>query len=586
MRLITCQCLLILMTSFLPQGECRAQETDNLALLLEVLQGTEDQQFQLDVLRGLSEGLRGRRQASMPKGWESIESKLGQSANTEIRSLTQSLSLTFGSTRALSALRSTLMDTAAELAARRTALDALLGVKDSGLAPFLQILLNDAGLRGAALRGLAAYADAQTPSAILAAYRMLNGAEKRDALNTLASRAAFAKPLLAAVGNGSVPARDLTADVLRQLRSLKNIEIDQELQKVWGVARESAADQQKEIAKYRAIYRAGGSQPGDASRGRVVFARICAQCHTLFEAGGKVGPDLTGSNRGDLEYILQNMVDPNAVIPNEYRTSTVETKDDRIITGLVSKQDEKALTILTANETLVVPRPEVKSVHQGEVSMMPEGLLQPLSDQEVRDLIYYLGRPGQVPLTATADTLSLFFNEKDLTNWDGNTELWKVENGEIVGRSAGLKHNEFLKSQMIFSDFRLIAKVKLTPNRENSGIQFRSEALPNGEVKGYQADMGAGWWGKLYEENGRGVLWNLSGENHIKPDEWNTYEIVAVGEQILSALNGKSCVNVLDGLGAKQGIIAFQIHSGGPLEVRFKELQIELNPKPELKTLR
>lgn len=390
------------MGALLILGQAQAQDQapgSNLAILVEVLNGTDDPQFQLDVLKGLSEGLKGQRQVPMPKGWEQIETRLGQSANTEIRAHAQSLSLTFGSTRALTELRKTLTNNSAELSARRMALDALLGAKDSGLAPLLQQVLKDVSLRAAAVRALAAYEDTQTPASILAVYSSLTTAEKRDALNTLASRAVFAKPLLAAVGRGSVSAKDLTADVVRQLRNLKIAEIDQELQKVWGVARDSNADKQKEIAKYRAVYRAGGSQPGDASRGRVVFARICVQCHTLFEVGGKVGPDLTGSNRADLEYILQNIVDPNAVIPNEYRTSTLETKDERIITGIANAQDEKAVTILTANETLVIPNNEIKSLRQSDVSMMPEGLLLLLNDQEIRDLIYYLGRPGQVPLT-------------------------------------------------------------------------------------------------------------------------------------------------------------------------------------------
>jgi putative heme-binding domain-containing protein len=402
--LITICLISVLMTVLLTPAKLQAQEANNnLAVLVQLISETSDPQFQLDLLKGLSEGLKGRRQVPMPQGWEPIELKLGQSPNTEIRALTQSLSLTFGSTRALAALRKTLTERAAELSARRMALEALLGAKDSNLAPLLQQLLTEAPLRAPAVRALAAYEDSKTPPAILSVYQSLNTAEKKDALNTLASRITFAKFLLSAVGQGSIPAKDLTADVVRQLRNLKNAEIDRDLQKVWGVARDSSADKQQEIAKYRAIYRAGGSTPGDASRGRAVFTRICAQCHMLFDAGGKVGPDLTGSNRGDLEYILQNMVDPNAVIPNEYRTSMIETKDDRIITGIASKQDEKSVTILTANETLIVPRNEIKSSQQSDVSMMPEGLMQGLSDQEVRDLIYYLSRPGQAPLMATPE---------------------------------------------------------------------------------------------------------------------------------------------------------------------------------------
>jgi putative heme-binding domain-containing protein len=334
----------------------------------------------------------------MPNGWETVEAKLGKSENAEIRVRVQSLSLLFGSEGASAALQKTLADSSGALSARRTALESLVTARNAELAPLLQRLLHDPELRGAALRSLAAFEDRGTPAAILEAYPLLSPVEKKDALNTLASRAAYAAPLLQAVEEGKLRARDLTAEIIRQLRNLKSPEVEQLLQKVWGVARESNPDKKKEMEKYRAVYWAGGSQPGDASRGRAVFVRACAQCHVLFDTGGNVGPDLTGSNRSDLDYILQNMVDPNAVIPNEYRSSTLETRDERVLTGIVKKEDNQGVTIATANETLVIPRDEIKSLQQSDISMMPEGLLDPLTEQEVRDLIYYLSRPGQVPL--------------------------------------------------------------------------------------------------------------------------------------------------------------------------------------------
>jgi len=391
--------------------------------------------------------------------------------------------------------------------------------------------------------------------------------------------------LLTAVTAGIVAKKELTAELVRQLRNLKNAELDQEITKVWGVMRDSAGDKQQEIAKFRHIYEAGGSQPGDASRGRAVFARACQQCHTLFDTGGKVGPDLTGSNRGDLDYILQNIVDPNAVIPNDYRAWNLETKDERSISGILKQQDEKSVTIVTANETLIIPRNEIQSLKESALSMMPEGLLQTFNEQEVRDLIYYLRGPAQAPLVATPETAGAFFNGKDLTGWDGDSELWKVENGEIVGRTTtGLKHNEFLKSQMTLEDFRLVLKMKLVPNKENSGVQFRSDRFGDYEMKGPQADAGAGWWGKLYEENGRALLWDKPGEAFVNRDDWNTYEIVAVGGKIRTAINGHVCVDLDDPKISRRGITGLQMHAGGPLEVRFKDLRLELNPKFELLT--
>jgi putative membrane-bound dehydrogenase-like protein len=560
---------------------------DAYAAITDALMRVADREAQaLDMLNGLTEALRGRRSVSMPAGWDKLETKLGASPNAEVRARSQALSLTFGSASALATLKQTLMDSSAAAGARRMAGDALLAAKEPTLAPLLQQLVTDANMRGLALRGLASYDDPRTPAAILNAYPTLNDASKRDALSTLSSRASFAKPLLEAVSDGRVPRKDLTAEIVRQLRGLKNPDLDQLIVKVWGVMRDSAADKQKDIAKYRHIFEAGGSQPGDASRGRGVFARTCQQCHTLFDTGGKVGPDLTGSNRGDLDYLLQNIVDPNAVIPNDYKAWNLETTDDRSISGILKQQDDKAVTLVTANETLVIPRSEIKSLKESELSMMPEGLLQPLADQEVRDLLYYLRSPAQALMPVGADMTSAFFNGKDLAGWEGDMSLWKVENGEIVGHTAaGIKHNEFLKNKMDLEDFRLVVKIKLVPDGANSGIQFRSEKFGEYEMKGPQADVGAGWWGKLYEENGRAILSDKSGEPYLKKEDWNTYEVLAVGSKIRTAINGHVCVDLDDPKISRHGMIGLQVHSGGPTDVRFKEFQLELNPKFELSTV-
>jgi putative heme-binding domain-containing protein len=350
------------------------------------------------MLAGLSAALKGQRNVPMPKGWESVESKLAGSANAEARTLAQTLSLTFGSQKALAGLRQTLGDSSAPAAPRRAALDALVSAKAAGLAELLRSLLRDPDVRGPALRALAGYNDPQTPEAIIASYGSFDAAQKRDALNTLVSRPAFARPLLAAIADGKLSSKDLTADIIRQLRGLKDDDVQQLLTKVYGAVREASADKKAEMEKYRRIYAAGYSQPGDGGRGRVLYNKVCAQCHTLFDTGGKVGPDITGANRADLNYLLETILDPNAVIPNEYRTSEIETKDGRSLTGIVKVMGDKTVLFQTATELLTIPREDIASQRQTELSMMPEGLLAPLNDQEVRDLIYYVTRPGQVPL--------------------------------------------------------------------------------------------------------------------------------------------------------------------------------------------
>ena len=379
-------------------------DDDPLPALVQVLKENDDPQFHYDVLKGMSEGLRGRRGVKMPAGWDELSAKLSKSPNLQVRELAQSLSLTFGSASALASLRQVAMDPKAQPVARKSALESLLQTKDPSLSSALLQLVHDPAIRGPALRGLANYDDQKIPTTILGIYSTLTPSEKKDALNTLVSRLTFARPLLAAVGTKSIPGRDLTADIVQQLRHFKDKEINQQVEKFWGVARESEADKLAEIAKYKTMIQVQG--PGNAAHGRVVFSRICQQCHTLFDTGGKVGPDITGSNRSDLDYVLQNVIDPNAVIPNDYRTSTLETKDDRVITGIVTRQDDNAVTIVVPGEDIVVPRNEIQLLTQGEVSMMPEGLLQAMTETEVRDLVAYLKSPSQVPLPPKAEAVS------------------------------------------------------------------------------------------------------------------------------------------------------------------------------------
>jgi putative heme-binding domain-containing protein len=365
---------------------------------------------------------------------------------------------------------------------------------------------------------------------------------------------------------------------------LPDEELKKQIAEVWGIVRDTPEDKAREIRRYRGMIAAKQATPDDLPLGRAVFAKTCQQCHTLFGSGAKVGPDLTGSNRADLAYLLSNVIDPSEVVAKEYQPNLIATKDGRVITGLVLKKENAVLTIATATETVTLPESDIDEMKQADKSMMPDDILKQLSDDDVRALVAYLASPAQVPMLATADSVKSFWNGADLTGWDGEAELWSVERGEdgaaeIVGKTPGLKRNAFLRSHLLVEDFRLTLRMKLTPNTANSGIQFRSEPLPGGEMRGPQADIGAGWWGKLYEENGRGLLWDKSGEAHVRPGEWNDYEVVATGNRIRTFINGRPCVDLDDSAVARRGIIALQLHSGGPTEVRFRDLTLELNPK-------
>lgn len=531
------------------------------------------------LLREMTTGLQGRRRLPMPKPWPALAAELAKVDDAELRAAVEGLSLTFGDTQAVAKLEATLLDAQASPERRRQALTSLVKAGVDGLAPKLIGLLTDADMRAAALRSLAAYDDPAASVAVLGIYATLPAEEKRDALSTLSSRVSYAKALLDAVEQNKVARTDLSADLVRQLRNLKNASLESRIREVWGAVQDTPEERQKLIREYARLVTAPQPRRPDLSLGRAVFAKSCAQCHRLFGAGGKIGPELTGSNRANLDYLLSNILDPSGLIGRDYIPHVLETADGRVLTGLVRDETPTALTLITATETLVVPKDEIDSREPSKKSMMPEDILKPLSDEEVRALVTYLASPQQVPILATPENVKSLFNGRDLAGWTGDTALWSVENGELVGKSSGLQNNEFLVSDLTAGDFRLTLEVKLIGDRGNSGVQFRSEAQPNGGVRGYQADVGPGWWGKLYEEHGRGLLWPESGEAYLHKGDWNRYEIVAVGGRVRTLLNGKVCVDLADPAGAKRGVFALQLHSGGPTEVRFRNLQLELNPK-------
>jgi hypothetical protein len=180
------------------------------------------------------------------------------------------------------------------------------------------------------------------------------------------------------------------------------------------------------------------------------------------------------------------------------------------------------------------------------------------------------------------------FNGKDLTGFDANPKFWSVDKdaGEIVGKATENHDYDYLTTQKAVADFRLVLKIKLTPNKENSGVQVRSSRIGKVHMKGPQFDVGQGWWGHIYDEHGLALVTKTNGEKFVKIDDWNTYEIVCVGSRFMSALNGNKVQDFENDKLSKRGIIGIQLHAGGPQEVRLKDISLELNPKAELITVK
>lgn len=388
-----------------------ADEQPDLGPLINLLVEIDDDEVCLDLLRGMRDGIRGRRNLKPPAQWARAYSKLSKVANKDVREQVQFLALAFGHEPAIKKLKATMFDAEAAADLRRESLQLLAQHEIAGLDADLYRLLDDDVMRAAAIRGLASYTNVNTPDRLLRRYPKLTAAERQDAISTLVSRANYARALIDAVEAKTVPRSDITAYTARQIESLRDKKLADRLRQVWGSIRKTNAAKKQLIAKYKRLITDDFLKDADLSHGRLVFSKTCQKCHKLYGEGGKVGPDLTGSNRNNLDYVLENVIDPSAVIPRDYRLSIIATIKGRVINGIVAERTDNSLTLLTENAPVIVSKDDIDEITESKVSMMPDGQFEKLKEHEIRDLIAYLRARHQVELPP--NTLSKPLNATD-----------------------------------------------------------------------------------------------------------------------------------------------------------------------------
>jgi putative membrane-bound dehydrogenase-like protein len=358
--------------------------------------------FQAAVVAGLDDALTGWRKATKPSSWERLEQKLSTASDSALRDHVRDLSVLFGDGRALDEVKRLALNDSASIDMRKAALTTLIDARPPDLRAICERLVRVRFLNAVAVRGLALFDDPAVGAMLARNYRTFHPSERSIALETMASRPAFAQALLDQIAAGKIARQDLTAFHVRQIRSLGDPALTERLSQVWGVERDSPSERRTQIAALKKQFHASALSRADRSRGRAVFDKVCASCHKLYGYGGEIGPDLTGSGRDNLEYLLENLVDPSASVAADFRMVVVAMKDGRVLNGLVRSQATRTLTLQTQTEALVLDRAEIETLQPSPLSLMPEGLLAPLSETEVRDLLAYLMHRIQVPLPKPA----------------------------------------------------------------------------------------------------------------------------------------------------------------------------------------
>ncbi len=384
-----------------------------------------------DIVRGMSEALKGVSHVAKPKGWDEFVSRTGilpvpgasgvspdlaktqGQANTTSSASTgkmpvapgtggtpilRDLDLVFGSGRAIDELIALIKDNEGDASARRSALDSLLRNPKPDLFATVRGLINDKVLGLGARMGLAKFGDAQVAEALLNNWPKNNAEFQTANVNTLVSRPASALALLAAIDAHKIERDVITPFQARQLSSLGDAAVNKALAKTWGEVRDTPEAKKQELAKWKAVLTPEAIAKADASKGRLIYASVCAACHKMYGQGGTIAPDLTGGNRHDLNYLLENAIDPSALVPADYRVSVLKLKDGRTLTGIIPEQNERTITLQSQVERTVIERSNIASQEQLQVSLMPEGQFTALGEENVRNLIAYLMGNSQVEM--------------------------------------------------------------------------------------------------------------------------------------------------------------------------------------------
>jgi len=347
------------------------------------------------ILKGMQKALDGRSDIKEPNPWAATRERLR--TNPAYKDMVQDISRMFGSAEAAKAYMEVLSDKNADLEERKKALRGLANQKWPELQAKLGDFMQEDGLRIEAIRAIAQFEDYDLGIGLMKNYADFSPEEKSEAVQSMATRRMYANMLTEAIKKEYIPRNDIPAYVARQLRRV----MGNGFVEVWGPIDQLADNTQAEIARYTELLSAPVLAAASASQGKELFSKNCGACHILDGEGGKIGPDLTGANRGSIDYLLYNMLDPNGDIQDDYKMEVVTTRDGRTYLGNIANENDRQLVMrIVGQEELIINKADIQSRESSEVSMMPQGLLQTLSDEEVADLVKYLMTAGSTTAVA------------------------------------------------------------------------------------------------------------------------------------------------------------------------------------------
>lgn len=376
-----------------------AQSAAGRDLLVAKLAAPSERNRRMLVMQELSAVAKSRAGVKMPAAWPDAFASISSDSDPQLMELARSLAVQFGDDSVLPHFRKIYSDPSQSAQSRSVALDVMKNSKDPELPQrvFDQIRDLPQELLSASVAALSQYSDPRIGETLLANFKTLDANSKTAALNTLASRKELAGKLVTAMESGMVGPNEVPAFIVRQIVALDQDQFTKRLETVWGRISTSQAETNALYEKYRQWLKPNAINNASANRGRVLYQQNCGQCHKLFGTGGDIGPEITGANRTNVDYWLENILEPNALIGKAYQVTTFLTADGRVLNGIVTSENEDAVHVQTATEQVVIAKDEIEVRKLSETSLMPAGQLETMTRNQVLELFHYLMSPTQVP---------------------------------------------------------------------------------------------------------------------------------------------------------------------------------------------
>lgn len=337
-----------------------------------------------------------------PEGWEEAKAKgMSFGKNTQVADVLGRLGARFGDTESFPRWRQLARNGNAKPADRIQALELLAIGRDPELGELGRDLLSVPPLRPAAVAALRGHPGPETAKALIAVLPELPLKQRNEAVNLLGTRPEMALALLEAVDTKALASSLVSPVMLDQFERFEDEKIDALIEKNWmrGGAGVDLAQLSAAIEAWKQRLNPKVMAKADASRGRQTYQVTCGSCHQLFGEGVALGPDLTGSNRVDLAYVLENALAPSAVVAKEYLLNILTLKDGSTLSGMIKAETPEFITLSMPGGTETeVKKTDIEKRQEMAQSLMPAGLFEALPLEQVADLVKYLASPNQVPL--------------------------------------------------------------------------------------------------------------------------------------------------------------------------------------------